>query len=413
MLKFVIDKMNKYLIIFAVLLSAMICSCKQENSQWRGEARDGVYHETGLLKSWPEGGPALLWSFEGLGEGFTSPAIANKRLYITGLQGNELVLYVFDLNGQLLTKKEVGTEEDENYPGPRSTVVVNDGKLYIYNSFGRLLCLDAQSLNQVWAREIMTDYGGRNIDWNFTESPLIVGDKIFITPGGERHNIVALNKNTGEHIWSSPGMGKVSAYCSPQFIDGYSIPILVTSTAEFIVGVNADTGELLWSHPQTHEYEIHPNTPLYYNGMVLSTSGYGVGTTMLRLKDGGKAIDLVWHNEDLDNQMGGAIRIENHIYSGGHFKRGWACIDWNTGETKYMETNVIGGCNVISADGMLYAYSNRGNVYLVKPNPNEAEIVSSFPITLGTAQHWAHLVIHNGVLYVRHGDALMAYNIKN
>ena len=407
--------MKNYLFIISVLFSAVFLSCKQqavaENSQWRGVNRDGIYNETGLLKEWPADGPQLLWSYEGLGDGFTSVAIANGKIYITGLSDDNLVLFVFDLNGKLLQKKKVGKEENENYPGPRSTININDGKLYIYNALGKLFCLDETTLNEVWSKDVITDFDGRNIEWRVNESPLIVGEKIFITPGGVKNNMVALNKNTGALIWSSPGEGTEPAYCSPQYISEQSIPIVVTNTADYIVGFNADTGEKLWSFPQTHEYNIHPNTPIYHNGMIFITTGYRVGSTMLRLKNGGKAIELAWKNEEMDAQLGGAVKVGNYIYASGHGNNMWLCVDWNTGETKY-KVRDIGRSNIIYADGLLYCYSERGNMFLVKPNPENIEIVSSFNVTLGTAQHWAHPVIHQGVLYLRHGDALMAYKIQ-
>ena len=413
--------MKKHMIILAGLC-VMLSSCNQnaqksaqsvqssQNSQWRGENRDGVYNETGLLKVWPENGPELLWSYEGLGAGFTSAAIANEKLYITGLTEDNLVLYVFNLRGELLNKKEIGKEESEKWPGPRSTINVNDGKLYIYNAFGELFCLDENTLNEVWKKDIFTEFDGKNTDWGFTESPLIVGEKIFMTPGGEQNNMVALNKNTGTLIWTSPGEGTISAYCSPQYIANQSIPIVVTSFGNYIVGFNAETGEKLWSLPQSHEYNIHPNTMLYDNDMVLSTTGYKVGSVMFRLKNGGKAIEEVWRNE-VDNQMGGAIKVGNYVYASGHMNRAWFCVDWNTGEIKYRVSDMA-PCNVIYADGMLYCYSEKGEVYLVKPNPEQFELISSFKITLGTDNHWAHPVIYDGVLYIRHGDALMAYKVK-
>ena len=407
--------MKKYLMIIpALLCSFNFCSRTKapefENSQWRGEGRDGIYHETGLLKEWRADGPELLWQYEGLGDGFTSAAIANGKLYITGLSEDNLILFVFNLKGELLVKKEVGKEEDEDYPGPRSTINVNEGKLYIYNAFGKMHCLDESTLDEIWAKDVITEFVGRNIEWSVSESPLVVGEKIFVTSGGETNNIIALNKNTGELIWSSSGEGTESAYCSPQYIGDYSIPIIVTSTADFIVALNADTGEKLWSFPQTNEYNIHPNTPLYHNGMILSTTGYREGTVMLRLKDGGRAVEQVWKNTELDNQMGGVVKLGDYIYASGHGDRNWFCVDWNTGETKYKDRG-IAACNVIYADGMLYCYSDRGVMNLVKPNPDAFELVSSFNVTLGTAQHWAHPVIHQGVLYIRHGDALMAYKI--
>ena len=216
--------MKKCLIIVAGLC-ILLNSCNQRtqnnlqsevkislNSQWRGEKRDGIYNETNLLKVWPETGPELLWSYEGLGEGFTSAAIANEKLYITGLIGDNLVLYVFNLDGELLIEKVVGKEESEEWPGPRSTINVNDGKLYIYNAFGELICLDETTLNEVWKKEMLVEFDGRNTEYGYTESPLIVGDVIFMTPGGEQNNMVALNKHTGALIWTSQGEGTISAY---------------------------------------------------------------------------------------------------------------------------------------------------------------------------------------------------------
>jgi outer membrane protein assembly factor BamB len=284
--------------------------------------------------------------------------------------------------------------------------------LYIYNALGKLFCLDETTLNEIWSKDVFVDFDGVNLEWGVTESPLVIGEKIFITPGGTQDNIVALNKNTGALIWSSPGEGTVSAYCSPQYIGDQSVPIVVTSTFNYIIAVNADTGEKLWSVPQTNEYDIHPNTPLYCNGLLLSATGYRGGAMMLRLTDGGKSVEQVWKNDELDVQFGGFVKLDNYIYASGHQSgRYWLCVDWTTGETKYKD-RTISPCNVITADGMLYCYNDRGVMYLIKPNPEKFESVSSFKVTLGTEQHWAHTVINNGILYVRHGDALMAYKIN-
>ena len=379
-------------------------------SQWRGENRDGIYHETGLLKEWAVEGPQLLWSVKGLGDGWTSPAIANGRVYITGLDGNNLVLFVFDLNGNFLNRRVVGREWTRTYPGTRSKVVVNDGKLYIFGGMGTLHCLDAGTLNGIWSRDVIAEFGGRNIMFGITESPLIVGDKIFITPGGKEHNMVALNKHTGELIWSSRGAGTTSSYCSPQFISGYSVPIIVTNTEHEIVAFNADNGDVLWIHPQRSGNDIHPNTPLYYNGMILSITGYGGGAWLYRITDEGRGAELVWHN-NVDNQIGGVVKVGDYVYSSGHRNRGFACIDWHTGEIKW-RVNQLAPSAIIAANGLLYVYSQRGEMALVNPNPDRFELISSFDVTLGTGQHWAHPVIHDGVLYIRHGNVLMAYKIK-
>ena len=383
----------------------------RENSQWRGKNRDGVYSETGLLKVWPADGPELLWKYEGLDEGFTSVAIANRKIYVTGQTDDNIMLYVLNLKGELLNKKVVGQEWSTNYTGTRCTVAVNDGKLYIFNSLGQLRCLNETTLNEIWKKDALGDFDGKNIMYGMTESPLIVGDKIFITPGGAQHNMVALNKNTGALIWSSPGLGTPSAYCSPLYIGNHSVPIVVTCMMQDIIAFNADTGEMLWSHQRINDFNVHPNIPIYSDGMIFSVTGYGVGARLLRLTDGGKSVELVWKNEEMDNLLGSAIRMGDYIYGSGHYNKYFFCVDWKTGLTKY-KVREIGECNIISADGMLYCYSEKGSMNLVKPNPNRFELISSFKVPYGTGEHWAHPVIHEGVLYLRHGDALMAYKIK-
>ena len=401
--------MKKYLFIIAILFPVMLYA--QKNWQWRGENRNGMYNETGLLKVWPADGPQLLWKYEGLGEGHTSVAIANGKIYINGMHGDKLILYVFDMKGKLLKEKEIGKEWNKNHNGTRSSVCVNDGKLYIFNALGNLYCLDENTLNLVWTKDLLTDFGGRNLMWGMTENPLIVGEKIYATPGGEKYNMIALNKNTGALIWSSPGEGTPSSYCSPQYIGDQSVPMVVTCMHEHIIAFNANTGEKLWSFPQKNQRDIHPNIPIYSNGMIFSTTGYRGGAMLLRLKDGGKAVEQVWKNDEMDNQMGSAIRIGNYAYASGHNNKFWFCVDYKTGETKYKIAD-MGECNVISADGMLYVYSTNGNMYLIKPNPDKFEIVSSFKVSFGDGEHWAHTVIHEGVLYIRHGNALMAYKVK-
>ena len=420
--------MKKFFII-GMLFPLLLLSYKQQNAsqgrenwQWRGENRNGVYNETGLLKEWPTEGPELLWTFEELGEGHTSVAIANGKIYCSGMHDDRLILYVFDMSGNLLTEKEVGKEWDTNWNGTRSSVCINDGKIYIFNALGTLFCLDETTLNEVWKKDILEAFDGRNLMFGMTENPLIVGEKIFMTPGGETNGMVALNKHTGELIWSSPGTGRPSSYCSPLYIGDQTIPLVVTwfegveSSKDFyentIVAFDAETGEMRWEQTLPSENDINPNIPIYSDGMLLSVTGYKGGAWMHRLKEGGKSAELVWHNKEMDNQMGGAIKVGDYVYASGHTNRNWFCVDWKTGETIY-KTREIGRASVIYADGMLYVYhEDKGEMCLVKPNPEKFELVSKFPVTLGTGNHWAHPVIYQGVLYLRHGEALMAYRIK-
>ncbi|MCL2511752.1 MAG: PQQ-binding-like beta-propeller repeat protein, partial [Bacteroidales bacterium] len=308
-----------------------------QNWQWRGENRNGKFmNETELLKVWAAEGPELLWHFEGLGDGHTSAAIANGNIYITGAHGGRLVLYVLDMAGTLRNVKEIGADWTRGYPGPRSSVLVNDGKLYIFNGFGVLFCLDERTLDEVWTKDLLNEFDGSNLFWGITENPLIVDDKIFMQPGGSVHNMVALNKHTGALIWSSKGEGTQSAYCSPIFIDGYAAPMVVTSTQRHLIAFNANTGEVIWSFPQLRNapHHCHPNMPIYRDGMIFTASGYGAGAMLVRLIDNGRTVEQVWTSE-ADNQIGGAVIVGNNVYLSGHQRNFWYCVDLTNGETKY------------------------------------------------------------------------------
>ena len=398
--------------LFFTLFITLIFNHLSAQTEWRFD-RTGIYaNETGLLKSWPANGPELLWYHDGLGEGHSSVGIASDKLYVTGISDDKGYLYALDFNGKLLNKIMYGDEWTTNYTGTRATPIINDGKIYLMSGTGNLICLDEKNLNVIWKRNIFVDFDSKNIRWGFNESPLIIEEKLMITPGGKKHNIVALDKNTGKLIWSSPAKGELSAYCSPLYIGDLEVPLIVTMTAAHIIGLEASTGKMLWSFESKNRNNIHSNTPVYSNNMVLCVS-VDKGCTMLRLSAGGRRAEIVWEIPEFDNMMGAVVKIGDYIYgsSSGEKARFWYCVDWNTGEIKYRDRQLGMGVSVV-ADGMLYCYSDKGEMALVKPTPEKFNIVSQFAIMKGTGPHWAHPVIHNGALYVRHGGSLMAYKIK-
>lgn len=401
--------MRKVLIVCLSFIALSLSA--QDNIQWRGTDRTGIYQEAGLLKSWPANGPTLLWHYDGLGEGHSSVAVGSDKLYITGLTDGKGHIFVFDLNGKLLNKKEYGPEWVESYNGPRGTLTLNDGKIYLISGLGHIYCFDQQSLNLLWQKNLLQEYKAGNITWGINEAPLIVGDKVIATPGGKQHNMVALNKNTGQLIWSSPGKGDLSAYCSPLYIGDQEVPLIVTMTANHIIGVNADTGKLLWSHENKNRHSIHANTPVYGDNMVLFTSGYGRGSTMLRLTNGGRSVEQAWYAKELDNRIGAMVKVGDYVYGSGDSSRFWFCVDWKTGDIKWKERGLAMG-NIIANDDMLYMYTDRGNMILARATPEKLDIVSRYPITMGTEQHWAHPVLYKGVMYVRHGNTLIAYKVR-
>jgi len=401
---------------FSVLLFTLLSVTflyAQETAQWRGNNRDGNYKETGLLKSWTAEGPKLLWHTETIGDGHASAAVvSHNMIYTAGTISGKGNIFAFSLDGKQLWSYEYGDEWIESWPGTRTTPLVDNGKLYLMSAFGKIVCLSADKGALLWSSDIMKDYDGRNIVWGVTENLLIDGDKLFVTVGGIKNNVIAVNKNNGKLIWSNAGNGEKSAYCSPMIISLPSRKILVTMTEKSILGLDATTGEKLWSQEQINQYSVHANTPLYNNGFLYSASGYGLGGVMLKLSADGNKIEQVWKNTTMDSRMGGFVLMNNRIYGLGDKIKGLHCLDWKTGEEIAVDKFNGKGGNIIAADGMLYTYDESGEVALVEPTAEGFKKISAFKVPFGAAQHWAHLVIDNGRLYVRHGNSLMVYDIK-
>lgn len=399
-----------FVVIFS-LLTVAVSAQNKDNSQWRGSNRNGIYQEKDLVKKWDENGPKLLWKFDGLGEGHNSVAISNNKIYVTGLLENQGKLFVFDRNGKLIKQKIYANEWVNSYEGPRSTITINDGLLYLYSGLGDLIYLDQNTLQTVWQINVMTHLSGKNISWGVTESPLIIGNKLIITAGGKTNNVVAYNKKSGKMIWSSAALGERSAYCSPIYIDGFEIPIIATHTENSLIGLNASTGKLLWSITNDAPYGIQANSPLLvHNDKIFFSNSRGA--IMLKITDNGKSIEKLWSRPEFNNYLGGYVAVGDFIYGAGNRRNPWLCLDINNGEIKYSSKIMNAPGNIIYADEMLYCYSERGELALVNPSPEKFDVVSKFRIQYGTKQHWAHPVIKNGVLYLRHGNSLMAYQIK-
>ena len=399
----------KKLVLFLTVLYSSILSA-QERIGWRND-HTGIYNETGLMKSWPAEGPELLWHLDGLGLGFSSVAIDQDKLFVTGFTDAKGTLFVLDMNGKLLNKVEYGTEyTGDNYTGTRTTAIPHEGKVYVVSGIAELLCYDIETLKLLWKKNYATDYEAENTKHGWNGPPLILDEKLIIAPGGPKHNVLALDKATGEIIWSSEGAGGISGYGTPIFLSDQEIPQIVIMMGDQILGLDVTNGKMLWSYDHTNRFSEHPNTPVYSNNMLCFMSAYGQGALMLRLTNGGRSVSTVWEMTELGHTTGHIMKAGDYIYGPGN-RMNWYCVDWNTGEIMYSDDTIAVGC-IIAADGLLYCYSDKGEMALVKPNPEKFDIISKFPITLGTEQHWAHPVIYKGILYVRHGDSLMAYKIK-
>ena len=412
--------MTRVIVLFFPVLFIMI-SCSREKtsfSQWRGPNRDGIYNETGLLKEWPENGPDMLWSVEGLGYGQSSAAVANDKVYVTGIKDTLATtgtLFVFDLDGNHLWEKDYGPDFCRYFHGARSTPTVVGNFIYIESGMGTLYCLDAQTGDEIWKKDFIKDFGLDSvIQFGFSESVLIDGDNLICVPGGKENNVVKLNRFSGEMVWNSKGFEELATYSSPILIEYNGQRLVVAMTAGSVMGIDAENGQMYWRIEHTQLNKIHANTPIYVDGKILVASGDRTDTSgmiLIQLSDDGKNAEVIWRNKTLRSFMGGLIKLDTCIYASAYLRNSWQVLRWNTGEM-IVQNKELGGGPIIYADGLFYCYAEHdGEIALAEASSKEFKIISRFKVPLGTKEHWAHPVISDGKLFVRHGDALMVYDI--
>lgn len=372
-----------------------------------------------MLDQWPEEGPPLLWRAQGIGLGFATVAIVGQRIYTAGNVGDSTVISALDYSGRLLWQAKNGPAYERSHPGARATPTLNEGKLYHLNADGDVVCLEAETGRRLWSLNMLERFNGRNIRWALSESLLVDGRRLICYPGGETISMVALDKHTGETIWTCTGVGDAPGYASPRVVDYGGLRQIVTMTARAAIGVEAESGRLLWRFEQEAPYDVNCNTPLYHDGHLYLFRTWGRGATKLKLVVKGDqcSVEQVWHTQDLDNEHGGVALVNGYLYGqadGNHRQRYLACLEATTGRTMWTDTRLAGrgSASLTLADGMLYVVSDRGEVGLVRPNPKQLEIVSQFQVPPGgEGPLYAHPVVHDGRLYVRHGDFLYAYDI--
>ncbi len=413
--------------LFLVFMLAIVATLQlgaDQHAQFRGPNRDGVFPESGLLKQWPEDGPVVLWLKDDLDAGYASVAVSDEMIFLTGRHEGDEYLIVLDLQGKLLWRLKYGKGVRGSFPESRCTPTVDGDKIFLISGAGEVVCVGLKQKKVLWSVPGFELFEGEAWKWEVAESPLIVDDKVIYTPGGQRTSLVALNRNSGETVWESESLGVPSALVSPILVEYGGKKIIVSIITDFVFGVDAKSGKLLWKvkyvdleTPNEEEWWRRNNcvTPLYHDGQIFVTSGYDHVAVMFRMIDGGEGIEQVWINKDLDNHHGQVVRIGSHIYGSNWIDNrhgNWCCVDWKTGETLY-ETTWHNKGPISAADGMLYCYDEKGgNLGLVKVDPTKFEVTSSFEVTQGSGPHWSQPVIKNGVLYIRHGAALLAYDVK-
>jgi len=435
---------------WAILMSSAVAD---DWPQWQGPDRNAISKESGLLKEWTKDGPPLAWKIKGLGGGYSGPSIAAGRIFGMGNRGDDEVIWALsEKDGKELWATRLGPAFKQQAPqgkeGPGCTPTVDGERLYVLGLGGDLACLQVKDGKIIWQHSLPGDFGGRVPRWSYRESPLVDGDKVICTPGGQDAMLVALDKLTGKTIWKGqvpggPGVGPGgpgggpggpgggpggfggpgAAYASAIAIDFDGQRQYVQLTQQALVGVAASDGKFLWRYDRpANGMGINCSTPVFHDGLVFAASAYGAGGGLVKLSkdaNGGVKAEEVYSTRKMQNHHGGMILLDGCLYgaNGGNEGGFLVCLDFQTGNVLWDERDDAEHRapkgSVALADGRLYYRTEKGTMLLIEPNPKQYVERGRFDQPDRSQQPaWTHPVIANGKLYLRDQDVLLCYDVK-
>jgi outer membrane protein assembly factor BamB len=413
-----------FLIFLAVGIGfAVLAAGATDWPQWRGPQRNGISNETGLLRTWPKDGPKLLWRLKDIGEGYSAPAVIGPRLYLLSNRGmdNEFVQALSVKDGKPLWTTRIGKvgnpDQKPSYPMARSTPTVDGALLYALGSDGDLVCLETATGKLRWQKSLRQDFGGQPGIWAYSESPLIDGDVLIVTPGGAQATLVALNKKNGSVIWKCavPG-GDPAGYASAIVVQSAGRKQYVQFLDKGVVGVDAKTGRFLWRYAEPGKGPANMPTPIAHDDYVYAAaSRVGGGLVRLKPEADGVAAEQVYYTRGLPHSVGGAVLLGEYLY--GTSSEGLVAAEFTTGKVKWQAASIGSGA-VLYADGHLYLHGENGDVALVEATPEAYREKGRFTPT-DQPKHrdamekaWAYPVVANGRLYIRDLGTLWCYDVK-
>ncbi|HLG53680.1 MAG TPA: PQQ-binding-like beta-propeller repeat protein [Vicinamibacterales bacterium] len=381
--------------------------------QWRGPDRTGVSKETGLLAQWPRSGPSVVWSASMLGAGFGSIAIQGDRVLVQGMRNRQSVVSSLNrADGKVTWVRPLGpAAENDRGSGPRSTPTFDGDRVYVLTENGDLACLRAADGTIVWQRNILKEFGGQNINWLVSESPLVDGNLVIVTPGGRGAGMVALDKMAGKTVWVSKELSDEAGYASPVIADVQGVRTVITMTSEAGVGVRVSDGKLMWRYGPVANRTANIATPVYSDGKVFFTSSYGTGAALLGLRasSGEVRAQEIYFTRDMKNHHGGVVLVNGHIY--GYNDSILTCLEFATGKMVWRDRSVGKGA-VMYADGHLYILSEDNVVGLVEATPAGYREKGRFSIADQGWPSWSHPVVSGGRLYIRNQGTLASYDVR-
>jgi outer membrane protein assembly factor BamB len=389
--------------------------------QWRGPNRDDISTETGLLKDWPASGPHLVWKATGLGAGYSGVSVLGDRLYCAGDKKEDSLVLALDCadGKQVWCTKfgKAGAPGWGGFAGPRATPTADGDLLFMVNQWGEMVCLQRSDGKELWRKDFTKDFGGQRPEWGFSESPLVDGDQVVVTPGGDQGAIVAMNKKTGAVLWQTKDFTDPAQYSSLIIADIGGVHQYLQLTMASVVGVAAADGKVLWRASRKGQTAVIP-TPIYDSGMVYVTSGYGTGCNLFKISsaDNKFTVEQAYANHVMVNHHGGVIKFGDFVY-GYSDGKGWTCQNFKTGDAKWQEKEKFGKGSIAYADGHFYLRQDqdggKGTVVLIEASPDGFKEHGRFDQPDRSDKNtWPHPVIANSRLYLRDQDVLLSYDVK-
>jgi outer membrane protein assembly factor BamB len=380
--------------------------------QWQGANRTRISTETGLMKQWPSSGPSVVWSATGLGSGYGSMAVAGERVFVQGTRGgNSVVIALNRADGKEVWSKALGRSgNDDRGPGPRGTPTVDGDRMYVLTENGDLACIKTDGA-AVWQRNVLNDFGGRQLQWLISESPLVDGPHLIVSPGGPGASMVKLDKMTGKTVWQTKELSDPAGYSSAIVADVQGVRTYFTFTAGAGVGVRASDGKLMFRYDRAANRVANITTPVFFENKVFFTSAYdtGAGLVNLNAQNGTVSATEAYFTREMKNHHGGVVLLNGYLY--GFDDSILTCLEFATGKRMWRDRSVGKG-SVTVADGDLYIQSENNMLALASASPSGYQEKGRFSIADKGLPSWAHPVVSGARLYVRNQDSVMAYDVK-
>jgi len=400
----------------ALMVSVAAIHASSDWPQWQGPDRTGISRETGLLKEWPASGLPVVWTAANLGSGYGSMAVAGDRVYVQGTRNGQSMLFALNrADGKEIWSKALGAmAADDRGPGPRGTPTVDGDRVYVLTESGDLAGLKTDG-TPVWQRNILKEFNGRQLQWLISESPLVDGPHVVVSPGGSGRDggagIVKLDKMTGKTVWIAKELSDPAGYSSIIAADVQGVRTYMTFTAREGVGVRANDGKVMFRYPNAANGVANITTPLFFNNKVFFTSAYdtGGGLVDLTVQNGEVKAKEVYFTRNMKNHHGGVVLVDGYLY--GFNDSILTCLEFGTGRVMWRDRSVGKG-SVTYADGNLYLQSENNIVGLAQATSTGYVEKGRFTIADKGLPSWAHPVISDGRLYVRNQDSIAVYNIK-